>query len=428
VKLYEHESKRVFEQNGIPVPNQYGVVHSVDEIDHLNLEFPVMAKAAVLTGGRGKAGGIKKVNTLDEAKEITTQLLKLRIKEHPVEMVFFEEAIEERGACYVGVTTDPKTFNNILVVSASGGIDIEDIAKTQPEAIIRREIPDNALILQYTIKEEVISILSRDLQLSNEQREALASIIDKIYRIYQNIDAKLIEINPVIITQDSVIAADAKVILDDNGLYRQSKLLETLRITSRRHDIAEPTINEKKAYKQDYPYVDLLPSNLSKVEDLLYVGLVPGGAGYGIFSIDEVVKIGKEFFNDKVVPINFMDSGGGPSQNKVAQMFHLLMDHPLTDIIITSRFGGISSCDVFIRGLVQALRDRYRNDQTIIPIFGRMVGTDLPSAKSYLEKAKIETPKALQLMEIVVGNEKIMADVIREGIQKGFEIKKEARH
>jgi succinyl-CoA synthetase beta subunit len=343
-------------------------------------------------------------------------------------MVFFEEAIEERGACYVGVTTDPKTFNNILVVSASGGIDIEDIAKTQPEAIIRREIPDNALILQYTIKEEVISILSRDLQLSNEQREALASIIDKIYRIYQNIDAKLIEINPVIITQDSVIAADAKVILDDNGLYRQSKLLETLGITSRRHDIAEPTINEKKAYKQDYPYVDLLPSNLSKVEDLLYVGLVPGGAGYGIFSIDEVVKIGKEFFNDKVVPINFMDSGGGPSQNKVAQMFHLLMDHPLTDIIITSRFGGISSCDVFIRGLVQALRDRYRNDQTIIPIFGRMVGTDLPSAKSYLEKAKIETPKALQLMEIVVGNEKIMADVIREGIQKGFEIKKEARH
>jgi len=101
------------------------------------------------------------------------------------------------------------------------------------------------------------------------------------------------------------------------------------------------------------------------------------------------------------------------------------MDYPITDVIITSRFGGISSCDVFIRGLVQALRDRYQNKQRIIPIYGRMVGTDLPSAKSFLEKAIIETPKALKLMEIVVGNEKIMADVIKEGIKKGFEVKRE---
>ena len=196
-------------------------------------------------------------------------------------------------------------------------------------------------------------------------------------------------------------------------------------ITSRRHDIAEPTINEKKAYKQNFPYVDLYSSHTSKLDNNLYVGLVPGGAGYGIFSIDEVVNIGKEYFNSKVIPINFMDSGGGPSQNTVAKMFHILMDNPLTDIIITSRFGGISSCDVFIRGLVQALRERYRNNQRIIPVYGRMVGIDLPSAKSFLEKAKIETPKALKLMEIVVGNEKIMADVIKEGIKAGFEFKKD---
>ena len=106
-------------------------------------------------------------------------------------------------------------------------------------------------------------------------------------------------------------------------------------------------------------------------------------------------------------------------------MFHLLMDYPLTDIIITSRFGGISSCDVFIRGLIQALRDRFENNKRLIPVYGRMVGTDLPSAKNYLEKAKKESPEALSQMEIVVGNEMIMADIIREGIKKGFEIKQE---
>ncbi|MFX0151265.1 MAG: ATP-grasp domain-containing protein [Candidatus Hodarchaeota archaeon] len=425
MKLYEYEAKRVFEQHNIPIPKQYGVVHTSDEVETLNLRFPVMAKAGVLIGGRGKAGGIKKVSSLNEAKEITTELLNLKIKEYPVNTVFFEEVVEEIGACYVGVTTNPNTFNNMVVVSASGGVDIEEVARSQPDAIIRREIPNNDRELHNDLIEEIINILDQTLPLSNEQKEILGSIIGNVYSTYQDVDAKLCEINPVIITPKSVVAADAKIVLDDNGLYRQSKLLETLGITSRRHDIAEPTPNEKQAHKQGYPYIDLLPPETQKDKDILYVGLVPGGAGYGIFSIDEVVNISKNFFNEKAVPINFMDSGGGPPQNQVAQMFHLLMDYPLTDIIITSRFGGISSCDVFIRGLIQALRERYNNKQRMIPVYGRMVGTDLPSAKSYLMKAKNETPKALELMDIEVGNEKIMADIIKEGIRRGFEFKKE---
>lgn len=423
MKLYEHESKRLFEQKSIPIPKQFGVVHSVAEVDELSLEFPVMAKAAVLVGGRGKAGGIKKVNTLKEAKEVTANLLNLRIKGHPVKIVFFEEAVEERGACYVGVTTDPKTFNNVIVVSAAGGVDIEEVARTRPEAIIRRELVNNETVLPDAIREELTDLLSQELQLTAEQKKVLASIIAKVYNTFQEIDAKLCEINPVIITPDSVVAADAKIVLDDNGLYRQSKLLESLGITSKRHDIAEPTLNEKRAYEEGFPYVDLFSSDISKEEDVLYVGIVPGGAGYGILSIDEVANIGKRFFDGKVAPINFMDSGGGPPQDRVAEMFHLLMDYPLTDIIITSRFGGISSCDIFIRGLIQALRERHKNNQRMIPVYGRMVGTDLPSAKKYLEKAKEETPEALRLMTIVVGNEKIMADIIKEGIKKGFEFK-----
>lgn len=116
-----------------------------------------------------------------------------------------------------------------------------------------------------------------------------------------------------------------------------------------------------------------------------------------------------------------MDSGGGPTQGRVAEMFHLLMDDPLVDLIVTSRFGGISSCDIFIRGMVQAVKERYENKKRMVPIYGRMVGTDLPSARAFLEKAKAEDPEALQDVTIYVGNQRIMADVIREGIGKAFE-------
>ncbi|MFW9995059.1 MAG: ATP-grasp domain-containing protein [Candidatus Odinarchaeota archaeon] len=425
MKLYEHEAKRVFEQAGITVPKQFGVIHSVDELDGLELDFPVMVKAAVLIGGRGKAGGVRKAKTLEETREIVSGMLKLKIKDYNVETVFFEQAVEERGACYVGVTTDPKTFNNVLVVSAAGGVDIEEVARTRPEAIIRRELPDNDPRLPDSIASELADPLGQDLDLTAEQKDNLASIITKVYNTFQNIDARLCEINPVIITPDSVVAADAKIVLDDNGLYRQAKLLENLGITAKRHDIAEPTVNETRATESGFPYVDLFPPDFSREEDKLYVGLVSGGAGYGIFSIDEVANIGKRFFDGKVIPINFMDSGGGPPVDGVAEMFHLLMDHPLVDIVITSRFGGISSCDVFIRGLVKALRDRHGNNKRMIPVYGRMVGTDLPAAKKYWEKSKQETPEALALAEIVVGNERIMADVIKEGIERGFELKKE---
>ena len=133
-----------------------------------------------------------------------------------------------------------------------------------------------------------------------------------------------------------------------------------LGISENRHDVAERTKNELRAQAAGFPYLDLLPENFKKDPQKLYVGLVPGGAGYGIFSIDEVATIGKRFFNDRVVPVNFMDSGGGPTQSRVSEMFHLLMDYPVVDLIITSRFGGISSCDIFIRGLIKAVEERYK--------------------------------------------------------------------
>ena len=423
MKLYEYEAKKVFEKMGIPIPKQYGVIRSLKELDTLKLEFPLMLKSMVLVGGRGKAGGIKKANNLEEARKIAAVLFKLKIKGFPVDCILLEEAVEEIGACYVGITMDPATFNNVVIVSASGGVDIEQVAAKNPQAIMRKEIPDNSKELSKTVAQELALSLNQSLKGKNETTKTLAEIIAKVYATYQRFDARLCEINPLIMTSKGAVAADAKLVLDDNALFRQVELLDLLGITEKRHDVAERTKNELRAQSAGFPYIDLLPQPVTKDQKKLYVGLIPGGAGYGIFSIDEVSTIGNRYFHDRVIPVNFMDSGGGPPQNRVAEMFHLLMDYPVVDLIVTSRFGGISSCDIFIRGMVQAVKERYETGKRMVPVFGRMVGTDLPSARTFLEKAKAENPEALQNVTIYVGNQRIMADVIREGIQKAFETK-----
>ena len=421
MKLYEYEAKKVFDEMGIPVPKQYGVIRSLKELDGMKMEFPVMLKSMVLSGGRGKAGGIKKAKNMQEAKTIAESLFKLKIKGLPVESVLLEEAVDEIGALYVGITMDPADFKNVVITSSSGGVDIETVASKTPEAILKIEIPDNDAELPKTVVDDISSSLVKDLGGKKSLENEIGDVVSKLYATYQKFDARLCEINPLIVTSDGVVAADAKFVLDDNSLFRQVELLEMLGIKEKRHDVAERTKNELRSQAAGFPYVDLLPENHDKDDKKLYVGLVPGGAGYGIFSIDEVATIGKRYFNNRVIPINFMDSGGGPPQDRVAEMFHILMDNETVDLIITSRFGGISSCDVFIRGMIQAVVERYESGKRMIPIHGRMVGTDLPSARAFLEKTYTENAEAMKNVKIAVGNQKIMADVIREGIKKAFD-------
>jgi succinyl-CoA synthetase beta subunit len=423
MRLYEHEAKRVFQRRGLPVPKQFGVIHSPEELARLELEFPLMLKALVLVGGRGKAGGIKRAENAREARAEAREIFRLRIKGYPVEAILLEEALEADAACYIGVTMDPATFNNVVLASAFGGVEIEEVARDRPEAIHKLELLENEPELPAELAQGLASRLAEDLGRAASAVETLAEIISKLYSLYQAIDAKVCEINPLLLTPKGPVAADAKIVLDENALFRQAKLLEELGISGRRHDVAEPTPNERRAQAAGFKYLDLLPPEAPKDPEKIYVGLVPGGAGYGIFSIDEVANIGERFFEGRVVPFNFMDSGGGPTQEQMAEMFHLLMDDPRVDLIITSRFGGISSCDIFIRGLVQALRERHAQGKRVVPVYGRMVGTDLPSARDFLERAKEETPEALKEMEIIVGNQKIMAEVIKEGLSRAFAAK-----
>jgi len=422
MRLYENESKKIFTHQGIPVPEQLGVICRSGDIKDTVKEnnFPVMIKSLVLIGGRGKAGGIKKANDIEEAERISENLLNINIKGYPVEMLMLEEAVEEKGSVYLGVTMNPETFNNILIVSPSGGVDIETVAQKNPELIYRTELQKNEKKLPGNVSEKAAKFLIEHSTISKQYNNDLQDIISKLYEIYQSLDCKIAEINPLIITPEGPVAADAKIVLDDNALFRQKEIFSLLGIKDVRHDVSEPTKNEIRARKAGFPYVDLLSENHKKDRDKLYVGLVPGGAGYGIFSIDEVANVGERFFDSKVVPVNFMDSGGGPSLGKVAEMFNLLMDYEIVDLIITSRFGGISSCDTFIKGLIKSVVDRYRSGQRMIPVHGRMVGTDLPSAREYLYKARAKYSEELKDVHITVGNKKIMADVIKEGIEKAF--------
>jgi len=419
MRLYEYEAKEVFRQWGMSTPKAYGVVASPEEFERLEVSYPVMLKAQVLIGGRGKAGGIKKAASHEEAQEILRSMFSMNIRGYRVEKVFVEEAVDSTGAIYMGVTMDPAVYRNVVMVSAEGGVDIETVAQEKPEAIHRYTVEDNAAELPGDVQTDLGKKLADDLNMPDLAQQ-LSEAVGRLYALYQQIDARVCEINPMLVADGGLMAADAKIVLDNNALFRHTDVLEKLGIHGKRHDVAEPTANERRAYASNIQYVDLLPEGAEKEEDKLYVGLVPGGAGYGIFSIDETANVGDRFFDGKVVPVNFMDSGGGPSQSKVAEMFHLLMDYPIVDIIITSRFGGISSCDVFIRGLVQALRERHADGRRVVPVYGRMVGTDLPSARAYLERAVAETPDALRDLKMVVGNQKIMAEVIKEAVEDAF--------
>ena len=424
MRLYENEAKKVFEQEGIPVPKQFGLICKTDDLNKSDdLSFPMMLKSLVLIGGRGKAGGIKKAESREEAIQKAENMLGTEIRGYTVDMLMAEEAVDEQGACYIGVTMNPSNFNLVMMASPSGGVDIEQVAKKTPEKILKIELPENPKILPDDTADELASFLAEGLEGGEKHLSALKAVLSKVYQTFQKYDCKVAEINPLIITPDGPVAADAKIVLDDNGLYRQNNLFELLGVREVRHDVSEPTRNEVRARDAGFPYVDLLPENHTKEPDKLYVGLVPGGAGYGIFSIDETANVGDRFFGGRVIPVNFMDSGGGPSLKKVAEMFHLLMDYETVDLVITSRFGGISSCDTFIRGLVACLRERHKEGKRMLPVYGRMVGTDLPSARDFLDKAKREFSEELKDMHITVGNQKIMADVIKEGIQYAFEQK-----
>ena len=175
MRLYEYEAKKVFATTGLTVPRQYGVIEQARDLDGLELDFPVMLKAMVLSGGRGKAGGIQKAASLAEAKASAEKLLGLSIQGYPVNALLVEQAAREAGACYLGVTTHPASYDVVVMASAKGGVDIEQVALESPEAILRREIPGNEPELPAALAAEIGQFLSRGLGRAEALAKPLAA-------------------------------------------------------------------------------------------------------------------------------------------------------------------------------------------------------------------------------------------------------------
>lgn len=412
MRLYEHEAKLLLAREGIPIPDRYGVAGTLAAARKLPVEFPAVVKAQVLIGGRGKAGGVRRVDSNASLAKATREILNSTIGGYPVERILIEAAIAYESALYIGIVANPAIGAFTLILGLDGGIDIEEAARKRPGSILRVDLDPFDEDLPSPRRNEIARFLAAIP--SRSARDQLLELADTLVQAYVRYDCTLLEINPLFVTAGGLVAADAKAVIDNNAIYRQRELLDMLGIAAKRHDVAEPTTREQRAAEAGFAYVDLLPENAPREKDKTYVGLVPGGAGYGIFAIDEVRNIGDRIQMGRFIPLNFMDSGGGPTRAAVRAMFDLIFDHPLVDLVITSRFGGISSCDIFVQGLVECLRARHALKQRVVPVYGRMVGTDLPAARAFLERAQQQTPEPLANLHLISGNERIMADVIRE--------------
>ncbi|HSA94708.1 MAG TPA: ATP-grasp domain-containing protein, partial [Acidobacteriota bacterium] len=280
MRLYENEAKRVFEREGIAVPRAAGVFERAEDIGPaVGAGAPVMLKSLVLIGGRGKAGGVRRAVGGAEAAALAADMLGRRIRGYPVERLLVEEAVEATGAAYVGVTMNPADFNVTVIVSPAGGVDIEQVAREAPAKILRIELAGNDACLPEPEAARLAGFLAAGLPGGEAQTRALKEIVSRVYAAFQKYDCKVAEINPLLLTKAGPVAADAKIVLDDNGLYRQGGLFELLGLSMPRHDVSEPTPNELRAREAGFKYVDLLPPDHVKDPSKLYVGLVPGGAG-----------------------------------------------------------------------------------------------------------------------------------------------------
>jgi len=373
MRLYEFEGKQLFQKFKIPIP-EGKIANSPDEVHSIvsNMDGSVAIKSQVLTGGRGKAGGIKIVSGANEARTAADELFKLKIKGFPVEKVLIEPALNIKQEYYIGVTIDRAKYTLVVIASGEGGVDIEETAAKSPEKIVKKELR----IEQDLYGFDAIAI-AKQIGIPGDLLKNAASIIINLYNMFREYDAKLVEINPMVLTEDGkLIAADSRVSLDDDAVFRHSELKE-LGIEMR-HEEGEMSPREQQATEWGIPYLDLDGN----------IGMFPGGAGFGIMGNDFIHHYGGK-------PANFMDSGGGPSPERIAKMLVLLDENPNVKVIFGARFGGISRCDDFAKGVIMFLKDHGLSK----PMVMRMTGNMWQEGVRMFDEAKKADPELFKLIE-----------------------------
>jgi succinyl-CoA synthetase beta subunit len=368
MKIHEYQAKQIFAEGGIPtLPGDMATTSLEAVAIAERVGKPVMVKAQVHVGGRGKAGGIKYAENAEAAKVLAQNILGMDIKGLTVKKVLVTAAEDIITESYVGIILDRATKQPVIMVSPAGGVDIEEVATKTPEKIFKLYV-DPVLSLKSYQARNLAYKLYRDI---SQVRQA-TDIIMKLYDVFWKVDASLAEINPLITNPSGeVIALDAKINIDDNGLFRQREVA-----AMRDPDAEEPS--EAQAREADLSYIKLDGN----------IGCIVNGAGLAMATMDLVKRYGGE-------PANFLDIGGSSSPQKVVTAMNIILSDSNVEAILINIFGGITRCDDVANGILTAFREL----KPSIPVVVRLTGTNERKAADILRS--INLPYADTLDNVV---------------------------
>jgi len=353
MKLHEYQAKSYFNREDIPIPRSR-IASTPAEAKQIAAEigYPVVLKAQVLVGGRGKAGGILLVKDENDLDPAANDILNSKIKGISVQRILVEQAINFTQEIYLGITVDRALAQPVIILSASGGVEIEELAIRHPNRIIRTAI-DPLLGLQPYMVRAMASHIGLDYALW----KPLLHIALSLWKLFDQLDATLVEINPLVITTDKeLLALDGKMTIDDNALYRQEDFLELT-------DQAVETPAEQEARKFCLSYIQLSG----------HIGCMVNGAGLAMATMDCIQQAGGE-------PANFLDIGGGANADKVQAALRIILSDENVRAVLINIFGGITRCDEVAKGLISILPENTRN----LPFIIRLEGTNAEEGRNLL--------------------------------------------
>ena len=374
MNIHEHQAKEILKKYGAKVPRgvfAFKVEDLLEKANNLKKENYVL-KAQIHSGGRGKAGGIKLVNNLDELEKEAENLIGKTLVTNQtgangrkVSRLYVEEVSEINKEFYLSCLVDRASTKITFISSDQGGMDIEEVAKKNAEKIITTKVEFRSQISEDDCK-KIINIFN----LNKEANEDAIKLIQSIYKMFIELDASLVEINPLILTKDNqIVCLDAKMKFDDNAIFKHPEIKEL-------RDLNEEEETEIEASKYDLAYIKLDGN----------IGCMVNGAGLAMATMDIIKLYGEE-------PANFLDVGGGASKEKVSAAFKIILSDKNVKGILINIFGGIMRCDVLAKGLVEAAREIKIN----VPLVVRLAGTNFKEGKEILENSGLEIISASDL-------------------------------